>query len=263
MKRPFGALESPVDLRDYRISKSISKIDLPSEFRLPSTTIKDQGYVNSCVAHSLSSFLESKFNKVYSTGWIYGYRPEGYYQGAGMYPREAIKTIYNKGAVKQEDFPVNVEMIEAKELVDKKLDLLEAQAEDCQISSYARLFSDNEIKSWLFTKNSPVPFCIKTDDITLDENNIIQIPTNPGHYGHMMLLIGWNELGFIIQNSWRRKLAEIKVVLYYLMNILFQKLGGIESKHISKESQDIVKPSFFIIRKIIVALIKLLNNLVK
>ena len=32
-----------------------------------------------------------KYNETFSTGWIYGYRPEGYWQGTGMYPREALK----------------------------------------------------------------------------------------------------------------------------------------------------------------------------
>ena len=79
--RKYGSLSSPIDLRDFKVSSSALKIELPSSFSLNNTTIKDQGYVNSCVAHTLSSLLENKYNENYSTGWIYGYRPEGYYQG--------------------------------------------------------------------------------------------------------------------------------------------------------------------------------------
>lgn len=50
-------------------------IELPINFKIEPKTIKDQGSISSCVAHSLSSFLESKNDVIYSTGWIYGYRP--------------------------------------------------------------------------------------------------------------------------------------------------------------------------------------------
>lgn len=52
-------------------------------------------------------------------------------------------------------------------------------------------------------------------------------------------------------------------MLYYLMNMEYRKLGGIETKYINKDSQDIVKPSFYFIRKLIVGMIKFLNKLIK
>lgn len=200
--RKYGSLSSPIDLRDFKVSSSALKIELPTSFNLKSTTIKDQGYVNSCVAHTLSSLLENKYDKNYSTGWIYGYRPEGYYQGDGMYPREALNTLLKKGAVLNEDFNINVEMQEAKLKVEDKLDILESEAEDCKITAYARLNSIEEIKSWLFTKETPVPISIATDNLVIDSNNIIQIPETYPNSGHMMLVIGYNEIGFIVQNSW-------------------------------------------------------------
>lgn len=200
--RKYGSLSSPIDLRDFKVSSSNLKVELPSSFNLTNTTIKDQGYVNSCVAHALSSLLEQKYKNNYSTGWIYGYRPEGYYQGDGMYPREALNTLLKKGAVKNEDFNVNVEMQEAKIKVDNKLDLLEQEAEDCKITAYAKLNSINEIKSWIFSKETPVPVSIATDNLIIDDNNIIQIPEKYPNSGHMMLVIGYNETGFIVQNSW-------------------------------------------------------------
>ena len=95
MSRSYGCLEPKRDFRDYRVCKSVANMQLPEEFKLEPKTIKNQGSVSSCVAHSLSSYLElsDSNNIVYSTGWIYGYRPVGYYQGEGMYMREAIKTL--------------------------------------------------------------------------------------------------------------------------------------------------------------------------
>ena len=196
-----GCLPSPIDLRDFRVSNSVTRVELPTEFRLEEYSIKDQGIVNSCVAHALSSMLERTEFK-FSTGWIYGYRPAGYYQGEGMYPREALNTLLKKGAVKKEDFDYNIEMIDAKKLVDNNLDRLEALASDYKITSYARLYTEKEIKSWMFVHNIAIPIAIATEDLVLDENNIIQIPSSYPYSGHAILIVGWNETGFIIQNSW-------------------------------------------------------------
>lgn len=208
MKRKYGALLSPTDLRDFRVASSVTNVELPEEFRLNSTTIKDQGAVNSCVAHTLSEMLENRYKKNYSTGWIYGYRPEGYYQGYGMYTRDALKTLNKVGAVENDKFNYNIEMIEAKVKVDQDIDLLEEEASNLKIKAYARLYTEREIKSWLYIKNTPVPIAIATENLVLDENAIIQIPKIYPNSGHAILIIGWNNTGFIIQNSWRKRLAE-------------------------------------------------------
>lgn len=138
--------------------------------------------------------------------------------------REALKTVKNLGAVKNKDFNVNVEMQEAKSKVDEKLFMLEALADNYKITSYARLNSADEIKTWMILHNTPVPICILVKDMKLDKNNIIQIPeTTVG--GHAILITGWNSSGFVIQNSWRKRLAEITVQQFYLTSTLFKKLG--------------------------------------
>lgn len=198
----YGCLFSPSDLRDFRVANSNVDIELPTTYKLKTGTVKNQMNVNSCVAHSLSTILEMEYNPVFSTGWIYGYRPDGYYLGTGMYPREALKTLLEKGAVLNSEFPYNIEMIEAKEKVDSNLAKLEESAKQYTITSYARLYSENEIKSWIYTKETPILIAIATTNLTLDENNIIQIPKNYPMLGHALTVVGWNEIGFIVQNSW-------------------------------------------------------------
>ena len=200
-----GALFSPKDLRDYKANMRVSGIQLPEEYSVHTSDIKNQGNVNSCVAHALSSLLENKYKKHYSTGFIYGYRPSNYYQGEGMYPRQALKTLYNVGDVEHYHFPENVEMPKAKTLVERNQDLLITQAKDNKITGYARLNTDQEIKTWIYTKNIPVPIVIATEDITLSSDDIIEIPTKYPNAGHMILIVGWNATGYIIQNSWGDK----------------------------------------------------------
>ena len=42
MERKYGYIESPKDLRDYRINKVYKTIELPSEFKVSIGDIKDQ-----------------------------------------------------------------------------------------------------------------------------------------------------------------------------------------------------------------------------
>lgn len=261
MNNNYGALFSPTDLRDFRASSTLYSIELPEIFRLNYTKeIKNQGSVNSCVAHALSSMME-KLNNVYSTGWIYGYRPEGYYQGQGMYPREALKTMQKMGSVKQEDFPINVEMPLAKLKVNEKIDLLEIEAEDYKITSYARLYNDNEIKTWLYTKQIGIPISIATENIVLDKNNIIQIPESFPNSGHMMLIVGWNEQGYIVQNSWGKDWGDngycILPYEYPIVEAWGVTLNEFEAIN------EVKKPKFYIIRKILMFIYKLINELLK
>lgn len=253
MDRNMGCLISPNDLRDYRPVMA-QQIDLPTEFCLPTTKIKDQGMVGSCVAHALSSVVE-QYNHIFSTGWIYGYRPFGYYQGVGMYPREALKTLQKWGAVKQEDFPYNVEMIKAKTLVDNREAALKVKAEPFKIQSYVRLYGENEIKNFLYQNKIPVPICVSTENLALDENNIIYIPEKkPNMPGHMIIIIGWNETGFIIQNSWGENWGDHgTAILPYEHEIneawgvvLYEEAGSYIGK----------KPNFYWLRNLIQKLIE-------
>lgn len=203
----YGCFKEKTDKRDYRyFIPKISKTSIfPATYEINITDIKDQGIVNSCVAHTLASFLEESYkeeNKKFSTGFIYGYRPFGYSQEQGMYPRQAIKTLKNIGNVEYKDFEYNKEMSEIKELVDKNIETLKALAEEYKIESYARIYSETEIKNCLL-QDTPVPISIPVyGDIELDKNNIIQITNKQITGYHMILVFGWNELGYLIQNSW-------------------------------------------------------------
>ena len=85
--RVMGCIPSKKDIRDYKLNKKVCHaVNLPEKFEVEHSAIKNQGGVGSCVAHSVSEILEQLAdNEIkYSTAWIYGYRPAGYYQGTGM-----------------------------------------------------------------------------------------------------------------------------------------------------------------------------------
>ena len=81
----YGSKKEIPDKRDYKLkSKIVSAPKFPEKWELNLSEPKDQGIVNSCVAHSLATFLEKFNNDKMSVGFIYGYRPSTYSQDQGM-----------------------------------------------------------------------------------------------------------------------------------------------------------------------------------
>lgn len=202
----YGCKKEVNDKRDYKAYVCSHKPDIfPDKYEITVPEVKDQGIVNSCVAHTLASFLEETYksdNTKFSTGFIYGYRPVGYSQDQGMFPRQAIKTLLKVGDVPKEKFDHNKEMPEIKKLVDENFDNLKIIADVYKIYSYARIYTQTEIKKILYN-DVTVPISVPVyNDLKLnDQNVILNDQTNFNGY-HMMLLVGWNEKGYIVQNSW-------------------------------------------------------------
>ena len=84
----LGAIESPVDLRDYDYSMlaGATDVEMPESFELDyDIPIQNQGNVGSCVAHALMEMKSYIDNDMYSIGFIYGNRNDDDYQGNGVY----------------------------------------------------------------------------------------------------------------------------------------------------------------------------------
>ena len=285
-KQYTGALKSPKDLRDYKIAKSSMKIELPKEFVLNHAHIKNQGEVNSCVAHSLSSILELKDGINYSTGWIYGYRPDEYYQGQGMYISEALKTLLKVGYLSNEELNSNVEMNEAKEIVNKNIENYKIKADKRKITSYARLNTVDEIKQAMYLYKTPVIMCIDIDEqgLELDGNYVAYIPTK-SNSSHAIVCYGWNETGLLIQNSWGEEwgnngtfILPYNYSFYEAWIISFTKQNDNNIEKPKNDNKDnnqeeveiddntipnIVKPNNYWIREIIMIIVQFIKSLIK
>ena len=201
----YGCLKEIDDKRDYKMKIAGASAPVyPASYTIKMPRVKNQGAINSCVAHSLSTFMEEYYkneNQYFSVGFIYGYRPEGYHQGEGMYPREALKTLQKIGNVKQNEFPYNKEIPEIKTLVDKNIERLTSLADDYKIESYARIYTESEIKKCLYN-DCPVPISIPVYNNLRVTNGIITEPIGNISGYHMVILYGWNEQGWLLQNSW-------------------------------------------------------------
>ena len=197
--------------RDYKMKVCYTYDMFPESFELQMPKVKDQSIVNSCVAHSLSTFMEQthKDEKLdFSVGFIYGYRPISYSQDEGMYPREALKTLQKIGDVENNYFNYNKEMPEIKQLVDNNMQTLLPLAELYKIYSYSRIYTIDEIKKCIYS-GTPVPISIPVyNNLQYNKSTfIINTPDGKLNGYHMVIIYGWNKEGFLIQNSWGKDWA--------------------------------------------------------
>ena len=205
-ERVFSNLVSPYDVRDYKIATVVSR-EFPDTFKLQEVTVKNQGSVGSCVAHACSSVVEFHNKRqegtdvVFSTEFIYGYRPAGYYVGEGMYIRNALKTLREVGDCSRDDLIGNHACEKAMEVVDARLDELKNLAYPHRISTYAKVKTVAEIKTALMEFGYVVVSMPWHEDYNL-VNGVYTYTSNKNRGYHCVVIYGWDERGWLVQNSW-------------------------------------------------------------
>ena len=201
-----GVVESSYDARDYKIK---ADSEFPEEFELPyKVSVKNQGSKPTCVAHALSSLVEyhnlietGKYRK-FSTEFIYGTRDIGYYIGDGMVIRDALKTIQKYGDCYYADCPGNHDTANAMKNINEKVEEYRDLAYPHRIGSYYRVKTPEEMKTALMN-HGPVVISMTCKDNAYIADDIYCYPQDAENSGrHCVLVVGWNENGWIIQNSW-------------------------------------------------------------
>lgn len=212
----LGSIESPLDLRDYRISKlvNIGKQYPDSYYIKYNGQVKDQGTVGSCVAHSLSYIKEIQEEKesnsfsYFSPGFIYANRTKNDYQGEGMIAKEALKCLLNKGEVHQYDFPFNYEYDRIKPIFKQynALNYLNNVAAEYKIGTYFKIESFNDLKMSLISYGpATVSVPIYSNFYTIDnENYHIGLPDKDDIClgRHQMTILGYDNDEIYLLNSW-------------------------------------------------------------
>ena len=205
----MGVKLDKVDIRDYKINKAMARAaSYPESFSLDcGKVIKDQGSVGSCVAFATSEILEYFHeNQVnLSTNFIYGihYKLFGS-KGPGMFLREACKIVKDYGDPQEEFCRGNTE-------VDRVYEIAEAaynnkytmkNARKFSISSYAKLRGDSDIKYSLMN-HGPVLASMAWYSRNVC-NRATGLLTKAGDFDgyHAIMIYGWNETGWLVQNSW-------------------------------------------------------------
>ena len=207
MERILGALFSPKDIRDFKMSYTKNKTIFAKEFELKMPKVKNQKNVGSCVAHSIATVIEyfnikqNNNNESMSIGFIYGDRRNSRHKGSGMYVREALANACKYGDVIEKFFPYNEEVPGIIKRFNNSFKDLDKLASGFAITSYYRLSSVEEIKISLL-KNGPVVFAMDWYDDIKVKNGVITTKQKRSTGGHAMVIYGWNEKGWKIQNSW-------------------------------------------------------------
>lgn len=206
-----GVIFSKNDVRDYRAICALSSNVLPKSFELKffnNSIIKNQKNVNSCVAHALSTIIEyynkiqNNINLEMSTGYIYGNRKTSIHKKQSMILRDALAAVQLYGDVYATSFPYN--NIEAPTVVNKfeeQVDKLYEEGYVNRISSYCRLRNEKEIKTMLM-EGKPVLIAMKWYGDMKVVNGILTTSYKNYKYGHCMVIYGWDENGWKVQNSW-------------------------------------------------------------
>ena len=202
-----GALLSAPDVRDY--VASAKTVDVPSEFELDMPKVKNQSIISSCVAHALSTVVEY-FNQKetgsyeeMSTGYIYGNRRMTSHFDKGMYTRDAIKTVVKYGDVPNSYFPINTEVPHAIDKFEEHANELFDVGVQFKFTEYFRLNDDAAIKASIL-ENGPAIMSMKWSSNVKVRGGIMMIDEDmaSSNKGHCMVIYGWNDIGWKVQNSW-------------------------------------------------------------
>ena len=204
----FGTLISKFDARDYKIIVGIERFPVSFELTdLPD--VKNQRNISSCVAHVIAAIAEYFYYKEHgsktkmSTDFIYGnqYNLTGR-KGKGMYPRDACKILMKYGDCKWSILPTNTEM---PACIDKVKALTEEQvneALDQRVLFYARCYNDDAMKHALMNHGPLLGSISYNNKLEVDENGVVTNVIKRGNKAHGIMVYGWNDIGWLCQNSW-------------------------------------------------------------
>ncbi len=197
-------VKSRYDIRDYTIKAGES---FPKTFCLEvDVPVKNQGSKPTCVAHALSSAVEYHHKRQhqdyleFSTEFIYGVREGGYYIGDGMCIRDGLKTIQKYGDTLECDCSGNHNYKTAMNNVRSNFEALKELAYPNRVSSYFRIKNAEGIKTALM-KYGVVIVGMYTSGGKL-VNDVFTYDKKSKGGAHCVFIYGWNEKGWLTQNSW-------------------------------------------------------------
>lgn len=196
----FNAIPSPPDTRDYTFGNIPRSLKLPKTFSLRKHMrwVRNQGMIGSCVAMSAAAVKEYHESKDvnytnYLSPW-YVYVQRSIYPRSGMYLRDALEILRNKGICPESDYMYNTSGGLSPDI--------HAAAANFKIDRYIRIQTMEELKLSLM-EYGPALICVPVYHTSPLDGRIWASSGQQGAQGyHCMTVVGWTKKGFEIRNSW-------------------------------------------------------------
>ncbi len=169
-------------------------------------TIKHQSSKPTCTAFVLSSILEYYYHIIFSTDYIYGNREADQYVSEGMKLKDGLRVIKTIGDVPYKDLPGNSYYRRAAKKVLKHPEL-KTLAARYRIKDYQKVKTLEEVKNALDTFG-PLAAELKFYKRFKVKQGILTYIPSDKFFKHAVLIIGYDDKGLIIQNSWGRTWGE-------------------------------------------------------
>jgi len=201
----FGWLKDPVDSRDFPARSLVyAALPLPKTYWCnPNTPVYNQGSTPSCVGYASAGvktdeeFIQHGEEYTFDGLWLYKKckKVDGIPNQAGSYPRIALKILQEMG-IRQNTIPCK----------KTKPDSF------WKIKAYYRVTeedTDETIKQIIFQYGS----LLIGSTWYSSWNSVKEVFPDPGNAisgGHAYRVCGWNEVGWVVVNSWGKLLWGIK-----------------------------------------------------
>ncbi len=199
-KITFGALRSPIDNRDLiaenlfpQMRSLLEPLPIILDYRDELKSIRDQEEQGTCAAQTgcaMKEWQERDITKAkLSPQFVYNLRENKPQEG--MYGRDLMRILQEYGICHEKSYPYYSTHEIPKEVFQ--------EAKNLVIKSYARVDSMEGLKESLF-RNGP---CYIAFPVYNYESKFWFQKDNESYLGgHAVTVVGYNEDGFILRNSW-------------------------------------------------------------
>lgn len=218
-----GVLRDPDDPRDYMAEAMYfamgAHVDDPTSYpekldlSRDMPPVRDQGNRGTCAAQTAAAIKE--WQEQQDSGWEGYMSPEFVYfhrsnkPAAGMFSRDVMAILQEHGCCTEDELPYVDDDDDAPRKISKKITRSAARN---TIKSYARVTSMAGLKTALY-QNGP---CYISFPV-FDERPEFWRQSNPNAVrqgGHAVTVVGYNERGFILRNSWGNSFGKNGHVIY-------------------------------------------------
>lgn len=213
-----GVFKDPVDERDYLMSSVFrdigAEIAYPKtlDLRKDMTPIRNQGSRGTCVAFTAAAIKE--WQEKTDTGYTGNMSPEFIYfyrenkPAEGMHSRDVMSILAKHGCCTESKLPY---VSDINKIPTEIPSAASKDALNYTIKDYARINTLEELKTALY-QSGPCYISFPVYD-TMPEF-WRQKGEEPIRGGHAVCVVGYNDSGFILRNSWGKSFGDAGYVVY-------------------------------------------------